>query len=78
MASIEIKALCLKIWHELERVATSAPDNVVNSTWYPLIVYPEMDSSLSIMDILEVGVIREDDKGIEPETEEEKTRVPST
>lgn len=39
---------------------------------------PEMDSSLSIMDILEVGVIKEDAKDTKPETEEEQTWVPST
>lgn len=43
-----------------------------------LLVLPDKDSSFSIMDILEDRVVREDDKGIEPETEEEKTRVPST
>lgn len=39
---------------------------------------PEMDSSFSIMDILEVGVIREDAEDTKPETEEEQTWVPST
>lgn len=43
-----------------------------------LLVLPDKDSSFSIMNILEDRVVREDDKGIEPETEEEKTRVPST
>lgn len=81
-------------------MATSAADNVRNSMWYPLIVYPalsqniiaydtfgafdwhrdeayhfkflpEMDSSFSIIDILEDEVVREDAKGTEPETEEE-------
>lgn len=41
-------------------------------------IVPESDSSFSIIDIEEVGVIREDAKGTEPETEEEKTLIPST
>lgn len=43
-----------------------------------VLVLPDKDSSFSNMDILEDRVVREDDKGIEPEIGEEKTRVPST
>lgn len=40
MVSIEKKAFCLYVWHALERVATSVSDKVVNSTWYPEMMYP--------------------------------------
>lgn len=44
-------------------------EDIENGTYF--IMLPEIDSSFSIMDILEDGVAREDAKGTEPETEEE-------
>lgn len=69
--------LMIKITDTEISMSSITKNKIKSQSKYKFIV-PENDSSFSIIDIEEVGVIREDDEGIKPETEEEKTLFPST
>lgn len=69
--------LMIKITDTEISMSSKTKNKIKSQSKYKFIV-PENDSSFSIIDIEEVGVIREDDEGIKPETEEEKTLFPST
>lgn len=67
--------LMIKITDTEISMSSITKNKIKSQSKYKFIV-PENDSSFSIIDI--EGVIREDDEGIKPETEEEKTLFPST
>lgn len=62
---------CIKTKYNCDTNLAHLNDIEIKPIIFNFFFLPEMDSSFSIIDIFEDGVVREDAKGTEPEIEEE-------